>query len=190
MSNAIIARPKTEKRSPLALRQQRGVVLVVSLIMLLLMTLIGVTAMQTVTLDERMAGNAHQRNIAFQTAEAGLRAGESHIQNLDWDTETTPPAGIMDHWDNSTTYLSLAALEAFSWDDNHSQVYTGTLDNRLATQPRYVIERMAVKSSSGGSLDAAGPPSTTESWYRVTARGSGNGSVGDAVVLLQSIFVN
>ena len=186
MSNAIIARPKTEKRSLLALRQQRGVVLVISLIMLLLMTLIGVTAMQTVTLDERMAGNSHQRNIAFQAAEAGLRAGEHDIQDANLVLDGTAP-GVIDHWNNSTTLVT--NWKDYNWD-TASQAYSGTLDSSLAAQPRYVVELIAVKPSMSGDLNAGGAPSTTESWYRVTALGTGHGSVADAVVLLQSIYVN
>ncbi|MCX7100437.1 MAG: PilX N-terminal domain-containing pilus assembly protein, partial [Methylobacter sp.] len=52
---------------------QSGAVLIISLIMLLLLTLIGTTAMQTSTLEEKMAGNLRDRDIAFQAAESALR---------------------------------------------------------------------------------------------------------------------
>jgi len=60
---------------------QSGVVLVVSLIMLVLLTMIGVTGMQVTGLEEKMAGNSKDRNIAFQAAEAGLRDAESDLLN-------------------------------------------------------------------------------------------------------------
>ncbi|EPJ85296.1 type IV pilus assembly protein PilX [Pseudomonas sp. CFII64] len=60
--------------------QQRGMVLVVSLVFLLLLTLIGISSMQSATLQEKMAGSVTFRNQSFQTAEAALRVGESSIQ--------------------------------------------------------------------------------------------------------------
>jgi len=62
-----------------SVRRQRGVALVVSLVFLLVLTIIGVTAMQSATLQERMAGNARDRNVAFQAGERALRAAEADI---------------------------------------------------------------------------------------------------------------
>lgn len=56
---------------------ERGAVLLVSLVMLLLLTLIGLASMRMVQLEERMAGNLRDRQMAFQAAEAALRAGEA-----------------------------------------------------------------------------------------------------------------
>lgn len=58
--------------------RQTGVVLVTSLIILLVMTMIGVTAMQSTMLDERMAGNQKDGALAFEAAEAALR----HVADL------------------------------------------------------------------------------------------------------------
>lgn len=55
--------------------RQRGTVLVVALVLLLVLTLLGVTAMNTTTLEERMAFNSQEINRAFQAAETGLDAG-------------------------------------------------------------------------------------------------------------------
>jgi len=59
------------------LKHQGGAALMFSLIFLLLLTIIGLTAMQSSTLQERMAGNTRDTNLAFQAAELGLRAGET-----------------------------------------------------------------------------------------------------------------
>lgn len=53
-------------------RQQQGVVLVVSLLLLLLLTILAITAARTSSLQQRMAGNAQEQNVAFQAAESGL----------------------------------------------------------------------------------------------------------------------
>lgn len=54
------------------LRPQRGAVLIVSMILLLIMTLIGVTGMSTTTLEEKMAANTQEVNRAFQAGETAL----------------------------------------------------------------------------------------------------------------------
>ncbi|MCI9874903.1 pilus assembly PilX family protein [Pseudomonas atacamensis] len=59
---------------------QRGMVLLVSLVFLLLLTLIGLSSMQSANLQEKMAGSVSLRNQSFQAAEAALRIGESAVQ--------------------------------------------------------------------------------------------------------------
>ncbi|MCF5678971.1 pilus assembly PilX family protein, partial [Pseudomonas syringae] len=60
--------------------KQRGMVLLVSLVFLLLLTLLGISSMQNATLQEKMAGSVMVRNQSFQMAEAALRLGESEIK--------------------------------------------------------------------------------------------------------------
>ena len=62
-----------------AVAYQQGAALVVSLIMLVLMTLIGVTAMRVTTVQEKMVANSRDLNIAFQAAEAALLRGRNYI---------------------------------------------------------------------------------------------------------------
>lgn len=51
---------------------QRGAVLMFSLVILLVMTLVGVMAMSSSTLEERMASNHWLTNKAFQAAESAI----------------------------------------------------------------------------------------------------------------------
>lgn len=53
---------------------QSGMALLVSLIMLLLLTIIAITAAHQSTLQARMSANSQQQNVAFQTAESGIQA--------------------------------------------------------------------------------------------------------------------
>ncbi len=62
------------------LHRQRGMALLVSLVFLLLLTLIGLSSMQSATLQEKMTSSVMQRNQSFQIAEAALRVGESAVQ--------------------------------------------------------------------------------------------------------------
>jgi type IV pilus assembly protein PilX len=54
-------------------RRQSGAVLIVSLLFLVILTILGVTAMTGTTLEHRMAGNTRDYAIALQAAEAALR---------------------------------------------------------------------------------------------------------------------
>ena len=58
-------------------RQQSGIALVVVLIMVLLVTGLGITAVRTLILQERMASNSFDRNLALQSAERTLRIAEA-----------------------------------------------------------------------------------------------------------------
>jgi len=53
--------------------REKGAVLIVALLFLVMLTLLGVTAMTSSTMEERMAGNARDTSVAFQAAEAALR---------------------------------------------------------------------------------------------------------------------
>jgi len=56
-------------------RQQSGAALVIGLMMLVALTLIGVTTMGMSSMELRMASNAQNKSNAFQAAEAGLEVG-------------------------------------------------------------------------------------------------------------------
>ena len=73
-------------------KKQSGAVLIIGLIILLLLTIIMITALRVTALEERMASNAQNRNVAFQAAESALREAEAIIQQhvalnpqVDWD---------------------------------------------------------------------------------------------------------
>ena len=60
---------------------QRGVALAVSLILLIIVTLLALSNLQTVTLEEKMTAATYDRQLAFQAAEAALREGEQYVTN-------------------------------------------------------------------------------------------------------------
>jgi type IV pilus assembly protein PilX len=60
--------------------RQRGAVLFVGLVLLILMALLGVAGMQSTMLQERMAGNYRTLNLAFQNTETTVRRQEDVIQ--------------------------------------------------------------------------------------------------------------
>ena len=69
--------------------RERGVSLVVGLIFLVVLTILGLMALRVATLEERMSGNARERSLAFQAAEAALRDANSIFSASDL-TERPP----------------------------------------------------------------------------------------------------
>lgn len=61
-------------------QRQNGMALMMSLVFLLLLSLIGLSSMQSATLQEKMAGSVVSRNQSFQDAESALRRGEGAVQ--------------------------------------------------------------------------------------------------------------
>lgn len=152
--------------------RQRGAVLVISLIMMLLLTLIGVTAMQVTTMEERMAGNLLDQNRSFQAAEAALREGEAGLWAL-----TAEPATCSDGdcgiWAKDAITEGGEPVDpsqkSTSWWTAEAQTYSGSIPG-VAAAPRYVVEyHYLVKDSKTLGF---GPP-TGRMFYRVTARGVG-----------------
>lgn len=72
----------THRGHPAKSRQQ-GAALVVGLVLLLIMTVLGVSGMNTATLELIMAGNAEVQQEAFQAAETGINAA---IAERNWNT--------------------------------------------------------------------------------------------------------
>lgn len=70
--------------------KQNGAALVVGLIMLLVMTLLGVTSMNTTRTELRIANNLNNHSTAFQTA--ALIVGRALVDPLiDWNSSSTVP---------------------------------------------------------------------------------------------------
>lgn len=59
--------------------RQKGAVLVVSLLLLLVITLVSVASMQRSVLQERMTANLYERQLAVQQVEAALRSAENWV---------------------------------------------------------------------------------------------------------------
>lgn len=63
------------------LHRQQGATLIFALIMLMLLALLGVTGVNKVLLEEKMASASTDRNINFQAAEAGLSVAQAQVMN-------------------------------------------------------------------------------------------------------------
>lgn len=155
-------------------------VLVTGLILLMAMTLIAVGGLRGTGMQELMAGNMRDRQLAFESAESALRAAEIAL-------EATPGGGSlasnavdspwsMDYWD--------ACLAGTGIDCPTVLTHAITLaDWGLVEQAHYCIERL--RSGNHGSL-AADTARTAPPLFRITVRALGG--TADAVTILQSTY--
>lgn len=121
-------------------KKQQGSVLIVSLILLLILTITGVSSINNIGMNERMAGNYKDHDLAFQAAEAALFAGE---------TKAASVAGI----------LAGAGLDKvtdfFSCSDASSNCFTNTCLSGLCFTGSYPA--MSSGGSSAGICTANNP---------------------------------
>ena len=89
------------------LKNEDGTVLVVALIMMVMLTVIGISASTTSTIEIRIAGNEKFHKMAFYAADGGTEAGaellEQSIEDRGWsDGSTVGSANILngDFWAN------------------------------------------------------------------------------------------
>lgn len=179
----------TPVESPLL--RQHGSALIVSLLILLVLTIIGVTSMSTTALQSKMATNSREYNLAFQATESALRDGEIEIRNLN-------PSGFACASTNGLWLTTATASSTcpqpdwrnFDWTTGRTYgSQTGATDLvGLASKPRYFIEKLPPAPMPGDSTSQMSCYNCglTIQNYRVTA--SGTGANGTAAVILQSVF--
>ena len=168
-------------------RQESGAVLIVALILLLLMTIVGISSIKGSNMQELMAGNVRDRQIAFQAAEAALRQGEEIANGVNPPNTEGATKGVMLGKQNGAT--STYWRDEYVWDDNLSVQLNADL--ALASErPRYVVEKLDVAyvpGSDGRAIDVVGVQSAPDIMvYRVTGRGVG--MTANSIVYLQSFY--
>jgi type IV pilus assembly protein PilX len=85
------------------INRNSGSVLLVSLIMLLVLTVIGVSTMSNIGVNEKMAANYRDHNLAFQAAEAALTAGEQKADQLSGIFDGVGLSGVTDFFPCTVT---------------------------------------------------------------------------------------
>ena len=64
------------------IKRQDGVALFMSLVMLLILTLLGLSSVQMTSMQERMSRNARDSNLAFQGAESAIKTSEVYLETV------------------------------------------------------------------------------------------------------------
>lgn len=165
-----------------AWHRQSGVILVISMIMLLMLTIIGLTGTQVTGLEEKMAYNTRDHNLALQAAEAALRGGEAQIETIVALSAFDGNNGLLGEddtqldFDAQTTWADVNSNNNND-DDNSIEFNTGI--TLLTSQPRFYIKLLGTSedSSNGATINIGGYGESTAggavSYFTITARGSG-----------------
>lgn len=164
---------------------QQGAVLFVGLIMLLVMSLIAITSMQSTNLEERMAGNTRDSMVAFQAAEAGLQAGEDILDTGALTLAMFDNDGTDGLYDNEFDMI----WDEINWTAANSLSHAGFNPANVSTPPRFVVQHIAeTQVAPKVQLEnyGEGEASKTVQLFRITSRGTGGNN--NTAVVLQSVY--
>jgi type IV pilus assembly protein PilX len=171
--------------SALRAKRQRGAVFIVSLIILLVITMLAVGSMQNTMLEEKMAGNASDRNLAFQSTESAVREAEEFIEGIVSLGNFSGVGGLQGRTDDEPDFA-----DATTWSDASYHVVAGT-DFGSYERPRYYIKQFTTVAGTEGSLNMSGYGDNKGTGdvtiFRITARGTG-ASADSAEVILRSQY--
>jgi len=185
----------TNRIFPQQTSKQAGVVLITSLIFLVILTLIVLAVLRSGTLEERMAANARNRQLALQAAEAVVRDGEVTLFSTALAAPIDPfvPSGFTAACTNGFCVKPKMGDNPAKWSpksfDWSSNTVTRTFkadgskltDSLVASQPTYVVQLYSspvISPSAGGGIC----PTVL---YRITARGVGRDA---SEVFLQTTY--
>lgn len=175
---------------------ERGFALITILLMVVVLGALALGAMNSSILQEQMAGNVRDKNIALQSAEAALRDAEADIVALTATATSfssactaglcTPPS--MTASDPSSKPL----WQSLTWDAAHTRrygQYTGaTALPDVATQPAYVIELLpGIPPGVGASVNLGSQGAQQPQVFRITAQATGRHA--STSVMLQSVYI-
>ncbi|WP_257266799.1 pilus assembly protein [Endozoicomonas sp. ONNA2] len=175
---------------------ERGSILLVSLVMLLVITVAGLTAVKMATLEEKMSGNFQNQQMAFYAAEAALKEAENFIVDnepalsgfgVNCDNGYCFAGSDIDDIGSCDPGVSEPWLTGTVWSDSGRHRVTEVAISGIAARAKYIIEfRCYIAREASGPLP---DPANSGDWarfYRITALATG-GSV-DSRVMLQSSY--
>lgn len=177
--------------------RQRGAVLVVALVLLLVLTILGVTAARMQTGEERMAMNDDNQQLALQSGEAVLRQVEDQLNggvaqwqfpNLDADASGAFDL-VKEIGANGGTPGGSSVSDSLTSLDANAIAYTGpAMSNVPVSTPKFVVENLPGGSSGGGEpmCGAQYPMNPACIVNRITVLAPG--ADASSTVTVQSIF--
>ena len=162
-------------------RKQEGVTLVVSLVILVTLTMLGLSSIQRTTSELTMAGNQRESGLMFHAAEVGLVSAENFVEaqtsNSVYSDASKGLYNVNINRDNPS-YVGPSYFDESSWATG-SQL-AATFIKNVIEQPRYVIEYLGDRKQNplAQGLNIGGGYGQQEtgdivSIYRSTSRGTG-----------------
>ena len=143
--------------------------------------------MKSAVLEEKMAGNVRDTQLAFQAAEATLREAEKYIEDNIVSLTSFDTDGSDGLYDESQQKL----WNYIDWDSSDSIEYSSFNSSyAVNAPPRFIIEHLSTQQDNLDTLNldnyGQGTGAGRTEVFLITARATG--SSGNNVVLLQSTF--
>lgn len=168
---------------------EHGSVLIIGLLLLLILTLLGLSSMGTTLLQEKMANNMRDQNLAFQAAEAALQDGEQYVIG-------NAPVGFNSSCNGGLCLPSTTGTPVWAtvnWSNPANVITASPPLSYLAAQPAYIIEQLPPVPTPGVNLSQQQYGNPPPQFYRITARATGgnvaaSGAGGVSVTMLQSVY--
>lgn len=167
------------------IKQQQGAVLIMSLLMLFVLTLIGVSSINTTTMEEKMSGNTRNRMLAFQAAESALVEARRTITSFAGSVESTAnTSGSAGYYKTGYGPTVKDALDKTWWTANNK--IQASANGDVKSKSQYVIEyikrdtQLSDLTIRNNNEQAPSPP---PSLFKITVRGTG--LTDSAVVVIQ-----
>lgn len=164
-------------------QKQSGLALVISLILLVILTMLGLSSMQGTMTEIAMSGNLRESNLSFQAAEVGLISAEEYIENSISRTVYNNANGLLDENTVDPDYFDDA-----NW--NAVQVSSATIWD-VHSKPKFIIKYLGDRSQNAvAAVNIGGygtaQPGRTVSNFRTTSRGYGQ--TVRSTTMVQSYF--
>lgn len=127
---------------------QSGAVLITTLVLLLILTLLGLTTMTTSTIEERMAANSQEVSRSFHAADAGLTTAFSNPDDLSsggtgtGDDVTLASATVEGYKAKAEYIVGLRAITPLGRSDTATEIWS-------ADFAKYHFELRSTGDSSG-----------------------------------------
>ena len=161
--------------------KQQGATLAIALLMLLILSIMGISAIQSTHLQEKMSSNLMNKSLSFAAAESALTAGEQWILTLSSEPSVSPTCGVSQCVRDVFSNILLNEQPESFWN-TQATPYTQTLVD-ISTPPRYVIEFIQFIPDDA-TIGSSTKKSSGVYFYQVTARGTGANN--EAVTIIQS----
>ncbi len=176
--------------------REQGSVLLVSLVLLLIMTVAGLTSIRLSGLEEKMTGNFYDQQKAFHAAEVALLEAENHIdKNLFslnvFNADCTEGYCFSGNDRSDAGNCSLGSSTPWSNDStwqNSALHRTTTFDiDGITSQAKYIIEfRCYIPKNNDGPMPDPANQGEWAMFFRVTALATGGSD--STRVMLQSSY--
>lgn len=165
-------RPVVQSHVP---RHQRGAVLYVALVMLILLALIGIAGMQVAGMQEKMSANYRASNLSFQNTEATVRTAEHLVEKIA-NREALPDGSLIGSGDIDAACD--AAFDPSQWGSEQSS----------DAVPAVTVRQIDTCVPFGTTVGMGGPRDNPIPIYQITGYAADDADNPTSSTVIDTVF--